>query len=371
MYVKKISTFDDWIDAFKSWQDDIGLTQADVRNFKFETKFGELENNEIMFGDFKGERRWETVLQIPHQQIRDILQNLIVYQGDTEFASVEQQRNLFNSAPSDYDFQSLTRVMCEEMRHGWQMCYLLVNYFGHSGKIEAQKLLERRSFKHNRLLGSFNEDVDNWLDFYVYTQFVDRDGKFQLKMLSYSGFAPLAKSMDPMLKEESFHLGTGNNGLMRIVKANKIPTTIIQKYFNKWIPTAYDLFGVDNSSSAYWFYVYGLKGRFDEDTNTNPPDREHLNEYARDLYHAEVEKLVEALNKYIPFGQPKLFAPDIKFNRNIGKYKGQTYSITGELLNIDEYQKHISNVLPNKEDVKILESIFKEKNWIEPKSGKV
>ena len=109
------------------------------------------------------------------------------------------------------------------MRHGWQMCYLLMNHFGYSGKVEAQKMLERRAFDQKRLLGAFNQDVNNWLDFFVYTDFVDRDGKYQLTMLSYSGFAPLAQSMIPMLKEESFHLGTGQDGIKRIVKAGAIP----------------------------------------------------------------------------------------------------------------------------------------------------
>ena len=156
------------------------------------------------------------------------------------------------------------RVMSEEMRHGWQMSYLLCTYFGDEGKREAQKLLDRRAEEGERLLGSFNEIVENWLDFFTYTQFIDRDGKFQLKMLSTSSFHPLARSMGPMLKEESFHLGTGNNGLLRILRAGRVPPEVMQRYFNKWVPTAFDLFGTDNSSSAHWAYVWGLKGRFDE-----------------------------------------------------------------------------------------------------------
>ena len=164
--------------------------------------------------------------QIPHQPIRDALLNLIVYQGDTEFASVEQQRHLLETSPSDYDTESVCRIMVEEMRHGWQMCHLLVNHFGETGKVEARKLLERRSWQNSRLLGSFNVDVDNWVDFFTYTEFVDRDGKFQLNMLSTSGFAPLARSMGPMLREEGFHLGTGHMGLQRIAKAGRVPPAL-------------------------------------------------------------------------------------------------------------------------------------------------
>ncbi len=193
----------------------------------------------------KGVRNGERVLQIPDQRMRDALMNLIVYQGDTEFASVEQQRRLIRNSPSEHDRQSLCRVVTEEMRHGWQMCHLLINHFGYSGKVEAQKMLERRAFDQKRLLGAFNQIVDNWLDFFTYTDFVDRDGKFQLTMLSYSGFEPLAQSMNPMLREESFHLGRDRTDLKRIVKAGVVPLSMVQKYVNKWIPVSYDLFGVD------------------------------------------------------------------------------------------------------------------------------
>src|SRR6266566_836530 len=214
LMVRKLNNFDEWIDYFRYWQDSIGLPQGEI-------------------GHYKGQRKWPTVMHIPDQRIRDALLNLIVYQGDTEFASVEQQRNLLTHAPSAYDLLSLQRVMTEEMRHGWQMSYLLCTYFGDEGKREAAKLLERRADEGERLLGSFNELVDNWLDFFTYTQFIDRDGKFQLTMLSVSAFDPLSRSMNPMLKEESFHLGTGNNGLLRIVKAGTMPPEVIQRFFYK------------------------------------------------------------------------------------------------------------------------------------------
>ena len=90
--MKKIATFDDWIDAFRAWQKDIDLTLPKYSDYQFEAKYGDLKTNEIEFGDFKGRNKWERVTQIPHQPIRDALLNLIVYQGDTEFASVEQDR---------------------------------------------------------------------------------------------------------------------------------------------------------------------------------------------------------------------------------------------------------------------------------------
>lgn len=366
VHMLRISNFDDWIDYFYGWQKDIGLDAPEFKEYRFDAKYGEA-SPEIEFGDYCGQLRWKTVMHIPDQRIRDAALNLIVYQGDTEFASVEQQRRLFETAPSRYDYLSLVRVMTEEMRHGWQMSHLLITQFGRSGRIEAQKLLERRAFTDERLLGAFNQPVNNWLDFFTYTQFVDRDGKFQLTMLSHSGFLPLAQSMPPMLKEESFHLGTGNNGLARVLKAGRIPSTIVQRYFNKWLPTSYDLFGTDHSSSAHWAYVWGLKGRYDERQAGNVPDKEKLNDAARNLYYQEVQKLTETLNKSVADGQPKIIVPDLKFNRRIGEHAGKMFSVEGEPMTAEEYEKYLPTAMPSAGDEEVLSSIFKEKGWIAPK----
>jgi benzoyl-CoA 2,3-dioxygenase component B len=261
--------------------------------------------------------------------------------------------------------------MIEEMRHGWQMCALLVDHFGYSGKVEAQKMLERRAFENKRLLGAFNVDVDNWMDFFTYTDFVDRDGKFQLQMLKYSAFAPLGRSMSYMLREEAFHMGTGNDGLRRIVQAGVIPAWLIQKYLNKWISSSYDLFGTDHSSSAHWAYVWGIKGRYDEPKNDKQADLDDLNDYNRNLYHDEVAGLIERFNGVLKPGEPKLYAPDIKFNRMIGKWANRKFHPgTGVPLEDKEYDQQLPEFLPSAEDKKLLlEIIANEKKWIVPKEG--
>ena len=369
--VAKIGTFSDWVGLFDEWRKEIGVNRDEIASFKFDTLYGQIETEEIQFGAFKGRRKWENMRQVPTQQMRDALMNLIVYQGDTEFASVEQQRHLFETAPTDWDRRAIMRVMIEEMRHGWQMCALLIDHFGYSGKVEAQKMLERRAFENKRLLGAFNVDVDNWMDFFTYTDFVDRDGKFQLQMLKYSGFAPLGRSMSYMLREEAFHMGTGNDGLRRIVEAGVIPAWLIQKYLNKWISSSYDLFGTDNSSSAHWAYVWGLKGRYDEPKNEQEAKLDELNDYNRHLYHDEVAGLIARFNSVLKPGEPNLYAPHIKFNRAIGRWAGQKFHAqTGEPLDEKAYEAHLQEYMPSADDKKLLlEIIANEKNWIAPKLG--
>jgi benzoyl-CoA 2,3-dioxygenase component B len=369
--VAKIGTFSDWVGMFDDWRKEIGVNHDEIANFKFDTLYGAIETEEIQFGAFKGRNKWNNLRQVPTQQMRDALMNLIVYQGDTEFASVEQQRNLFQSAPTDYDRNAITRVMIEEMRHGWQMCALLVDHFGYSGKVEAQKMLERRAFENKRLLGAFNVDVDNWMDFFTYTDFVDRDGKFQLQMLKYSAFAPLGRSMSYMLREEAFHMGTGNDGLRRIVEAGVIPAWLIQKYLNKWISSSYDLFGTDRSGSAHWSYVWAIKGSYIEQKHDKAADLDELNDYNRQLYRDEVAGLIERFNSVLKTGDPKLYAPNIKFNRAIGRWAAQKFHAqTGESLDDKAYEQHLTEYMPSAEDKKLLlDIISNEKKWIAPKEG--
>src|SRR5207244_1483 len=281
-----------------------------------------------------------------------------------EFASFEKQKNLLERAPTRFDLENIIRINREEMRHGWQSSDGRVRPDRESGKAQAERLLERRASQKTRLLGSFNEPVLNWLDFFTYTSFIDRDGKYQLNMLSRSAFAPLGRSMLPMLQEEAYHLAQGNIGLMRIVKAGRISTTIIQKYFNKWLSTAFDLFGQDESSTAHWTYVWGLKGRYDEHLFEEPADMSKLNELSRSTFFKEVSALVDALNRHIPKDQAKLRIPSDKFRRSIGAYAGMTYGVDGKLLSQEDYEKHLHQVMPSTADDEVVINLEKDKSWI-------
>ena len=372
--------FEAWIDEFNEWQTRIGFDPAWLGDYRFEIKFDwDTAGDIIEFGDFEGMPKWERRMQVPQQTVRDAIISMVSVQGDTEFASVEQQWHLLDSAPTEYDRKSAMRIMCEEQRHGWQMAYVLCNYFGDQGIREAQKLLERNSSANPirgeedrpRLLGSFNEPIDHWLDFFMFTHFIDRDGKFQLKMLSTSSFKPLAASMGPMLKEESFHLGTGANGIRRIVAQGVIPCALIQKYVNKWVSTGLDLFGVDESTSAQWAYVYGIKGRYDERENEGEADREHLNEESRGHYFEELNLEMERINARRKDGEQELFIPSDKFNRSVGMYQGKMFNLHGEPFEgtDDDWNQYLNSVLPNDDDEAQLREYFKEE-WIQYREWK-
>src|SRR6201994_1411268 len=239
----------------------------------------QVEGRTIPFGAHKGEPAWQ---EVPGEY-RAMLRRLLVIQGDTEPASVEQQRHLGATAPSLYDMRNLFQVNVEEGRHLWAMVYLLQKYFGRDGREEAEELLRRRSgdIDSPRMLGAFNERTPDWLSFYMFTYFTDRDGKYQLGTLKESGFDPLSRTCEFMLKEEAHHMMVGTTGVDRVVQRTvevmrehdtddvgglgAIPLPVIQKYLNFHYSVSLDLFGGETSTNVANYYTAGLKGRWLEE----------------------------------------------------------------------------------------------------------
>src|SRR5438093_543144 len=238
-------------------------------------------NAQINFGEHKGQPVWQ---EVPGEH-RANLRRIIVTQGDTEPASVEQQRHLGLTCPSIYDLRNLFQINVEEGRHLWAMVYLLHKHFGRDGREEAEALLDRRSGDQNnpRILGAFNEKTPDWLSFFMFTYFTDRDGKFQLCAIAESGFDPLARTCRFMLTEEAHHMFVGETGVGRIIqrtcevmKEHKVkdPSEVralgvidlqtIQRYLNFHYSVTLDLYGSDVSSNAANYFTSGLKGRFRE-----------------------------------------------------------------------------------------------------------
>ncbi|MEO1234557.1 MAG: benzoyl-CoA 2,3-epoxidase subunit BoxB, partial [Myxococcota bacterium] len=244
----------------------------------------EEEGRVIPFGQHRGEPVWH---EVPGEY-RAMLRRLLVIQGDTEPASVEQQRFLGRTAPSLYDMRNLFQVNVEEGRHLWAMVYLLQKYFGRDGREEAEGLLERRSGHEDkpRMLGAFNEETPDWLSFFMFTYFTDRDGKMQLESLAQSGFDPLSRTCRFMLTEEAHHMFVGESGVSRVIQRTceamraagiddpsdiegvralgviDLPT--IQRKANLHYSLSLDLFGSELSTNAANAFNAGLKGRYRE-----------------------------------------------------------------------------------------------------------
>ena len=290
-----MSVFDDWVDQSRAWHRDIRVIPDP--EVELCTKFADRVEPEIAFGRYAGERRWESLADVPSQEIKDELLKLIVSQADSEVRAVEQARELLDSAPTEHDRTRLARHITEETRHGWQMAYLLVTYFGAEGRSEARKLLERRATRGEAQLEMFNIKL-NWVDIFSWHNWGDRVGKYQLTMFGGCAFAPFARSIAPMLKEEGFHLVIGHQGLQPIAAADRVPVELHQRYLNRMMWICYDAFGGAESRRAARIHDWGLKAPW-------VPGVEPLraNAQARAAFIEEVRKLLRLID-------PRLTLPD-------------------------------------------------------------
>jgi benzoyl-CoA 2,3-dioxygenase component B len=372
-------------------------------------------DRKIGFGDVYGQPAWQ---QVPGE-FRSQFRRLIVTQGDTEPASVEQQHLLGHTCPSLYDLRNLFQVNVEEGRHLWAMVYLLHAYFGRDGREEAEELLARHSGDADkpRILGTFNEPISDWLSFFCFTYFTDRDGKFQLKCLAESGFDPLARTCRFMLTEEAHHMFVGETGLGRVVKrtlevmkelgtsdpetlrrAGVIDLPLLQRYLNFWFSSSLDLFGSEVSSNAATTFANGIKGRPDEGQYADHvctdatmviglPDgaggvkeesvslRNAMNEVVREAYAKDCELGLRRWNMQIQRAgfDFRLALPALRFRRQIGAWANVPTDPQGRPIARDAYERGLRDWLPSEADRSFVHSLMqrvvepgKMAAWIAP-----
>ena len=377
-----------------------------------------VADRKIGFGDAMGQPVWQ---QIPGEY-RSTLRRLIVTQGDTEPASVEQQRLLGHTCPSLYDLRNLFQVNVEEGRHLWAMAYLLHAHFGRDGREEAEALLQRRSGDPDkpRMLGAFNEETPDWLSFHMFTFFTDRDGKMQLESLAQSGFDPLSRTCRFMLTEEAHHMFVGETGIARTAQATceamkaagiddpyriekiralgviDLPT--MQKKLNLHYTLSLDLFGSEVSTNAANAFNASLKGRFREtaieddhrlENSTYPvlklvngeikrvdePALTAINMRLRDDYTADCQRGLDRWNKAIEKTGVdfKFVLPHVAFHRQIGEFRNVKATPEGRLVDEATWSKEKDRWLPSKDDGDFIASLMKQEvapgqfaSWIAP-----
>jgi len=273
------------------------------------------------------------------------------------------------------------------------MVYLLQAYFGRDGRDEADALLQRHSGDPDspRILGAFNEKTPDWLSFFMFTYFTDRDGKYQLGALRESAFDPLARSCDFMLKEEAHHMFVGASGVGRVIERavqlmaehdtddirphGGIDLATIQRYINFHYAVSLDLFGSETSTNASNYYTTGLKGRFNEDRF----DDDHVlldgrwalssvrdgelvtddvtaisavNESLRTDYIEDCQKGLNRWNRILDDAgvDMKLTLPHHGFNRRVGLFAAHHITPDGQVVSEQAWQDDVADWLPSDED---------------------
>jgi benzoyl-CoA 2,3-dioxygenase component B len=323
------------------------------------------------------------------------------------------------TCPSLYDLRNLFQINVEEGRHLWAMVYLLHAYFGRDGREEAEELLQRHSGDPDkpRILGTFNEPISDWLSFFMFTYFTDRDGRYQLKSLAESAFDPLSRTCRFMLTEEAYHMFVGRTGITRVVRralevmnelgtgepaavrnAGAIDLATLQRYINFWFSSSLDLFGAEVSSNAATYFATGLKGRPDEAqfadhialgaplvidvpggeggvTTQAVAMRSAMNEITRTAYIADCDIGVQRWNRLIAEAghEFRLALPSPRFRRSVGVWARAHTDPLGNPVSDAIAAANQPDWLPNDNDRAFVQSLMrrvvqpgKMASWLAP-----
>ncbi len=342
--------------------------------FQLFAKIGKLGSENIEHGKFAGKARYERAGDMVGNMFyaaRDIIRA----QCSTELGSIQQHRLTLEEAPTDQMKMSVLRVMAEELRHAYQMFWVLDHDStwkkpGHPD-IAAETLDELLSMElGNHVLDAFNIPFKNFLDNVIFATVIDLVGKYQLEMQKVFAYAPMARSMSPMLSEEGFHIGSGRSFLRDLaVRATtgdgSFSIEDIQKTINAWYPRGLEMFGNERGG----------------ETNVQFSFKDRTNGAAQSQYIREVHEVIELTNVAIVQTKVKeitapdartlvrevqdtweprmgvgvgdlLFVPDAKFFRRRGapEIVLQPYDVYGKLLpmSAQQYLDYLGNVLPDR-----------------------
>jgi benzoyl-CoA 2,3-dioxygenase component B len=247
------------------------------------------------------------------------------------------------------------------------------------------------------MLGAFNQQTPDWLSFFMFTFFTDRDGKMQLEGLAQSGFDPLSRTCRFMLTEEAHHMFVGETGvgrtilrtceamraagiedpvdMARVRALGVIDLPTLQKKLNLHYTLSLDLFGSEVSTNAANAFNASLKGRhretkIDDDhrlenatypvlelvdgaiTQVDEPALTALNMRLRDDYTADCANGVERWNKIIARSGVafELQLPHVAFHREIGEFRDVHVNPAGELIDAAAWERQKDQWLPSQAD---------------------
>lgn len=346
--------------------------------FALVAKIGKLGSDNIPFGRMAGKPRFESAGQMVGNMFYSA-RDIVRAQASTELGSIQQHRLTLEEAPTDQMKMAVLRIMAEELRHGYQMFWVLDHDSswkkpGHPD-IAHETMDELLSMElGDHVLDAFNIPFFNFLDNVVFATVIDLVGKYQLEMQKVFSYAPMARSMGPMLSEEGFHIGSGRGFLKELAvgatnDTGRYSIEEIQKALNAWIPRGVEMFG--NERGGETAVQFGFKDR-----NNGTAQGEYYHEVREliELINVEIVKTIvgditapdartlvrevqdtgEAIKSVTP--QHLLFVPDLKFFRKRGaeEIALMPFDVHGDLLTKDgkplsgeQYLAYLGTVLPD------------------------
>lgn len=337
--------------------------------FRLVAKLGPLRSPSVEVGKFKGRPRFQKAQELDDEMILQTAK-IIKAQCSTELGSIQQHRQSLYKAQDPRMQFNMMRIMAEEFRHAYQMLYVLASDdWTKVGKDIAQEtaesLLSMQTGDH--VLDAFNLFFDSFVDNVAFTSIIDRVGKYQLEMQLTFSYAPMARSMGPMLYEEAFHMASGVNP-MRVWAADaargtgNVSTEMLQRHINKWVPRGLEMFGDERGGRSV--VEFGFKDRMNGDAASQYHDEikvelvDPMNFEVLRVFDPKIsrEEAPGVADRVLETGVPHqgcrpehlVYRPSSAFFRRRGVHAFKTNDVRGNPMGkIDDYLPYLRKHLPD------------------------
>ena len=326
--------------------------------FNLTAKIAPLKDTAIEVGTFRGRPKLMRAAEMRGNMLYTAVR-IVKAQCSTELGSIQQHLETLDGTVSDRTKFSILRICAEELRHAYQMFWVLSQdtSWPEAGVTDIanqtmDELLAMTTGSH--VLDAFNIPFHDPLDNMMFSFLIDRVGKYQLSMQQVFAYAPMAQSMAPMLHEESFHLRTGYELVREVAVlaasgSGRWTLEEIQRRMNWWFPRGAEMFGSPEGGQSN--IAFGFKDR--------------LNGESFQAYSAEVGRLLRRINLAVlqtrdpslsrevleervesepgPFELPHASFFRMRGSQDIAL---QPVDIKGNRVSAEEHRQHLQQVLP-------------------------
>ncbi len=331
-------------------------------------------------GQFAGQAKFERAGDMTGNMFYSA-KDIIRAQCSTEFGSIQQHRLTLEGAFSDQAKYDTLRIMGEELRHAYQMFWVLAHDpswkklgMGDVGEETMAELLSMQTGSH--VLDAFNIVFNEFADNVIFAAVIDLVGKYQLEMQRIFTYAPMARSMTPMLSEEAFHITSGRRNFKEVaLRAARGEYAggleQVQKVLNQWYPRGLEMFGSESGGATVMQFGFkdktnaAAQGEYTQEVKEMVVEPINLALIQQKLPGTSLEKAKEILwqveeTRDYPAGlEPKdlLHLSDAKFFRKRGmpELVFQPYDVQGRLMteggksvSPKKYQEYLRTALPAK-----------------------
>lgn len=207
--------------------------------------------------------------QIPDDEYREALINLLLQEADSELAGAHGYVPCIAMSPNIEEYLAVSMMVKDEFRHA-RVCYKLLEHLGvdvdarirqfdFTLRVDDDDLGTARAAGDKRV-NIFYYPIRDWYDFIAFNFCMDRGAGHQLEDVLASSYRPWARVMEGIFKEEMFHIAHGDNWVKRLA-ADAESKPKMQAAISQWFPRTMNIFGRANAPKNRLYRELGLKVR--------------------------------------------------------------------------------------------------------------